>query len=52
MSHRSEGNYVIAADWATNLYFEEHEFCDQFLLLDLRSLENCLTATEVSDNGV
>jgi GDP-D-mannose 3',5'-epimerase len=42
---RSEGNWVVAADWATNLYFEEHEFCDEFVLLDLRSLENCIKAT-------
>jgi GDP-D-mannose 3',5'-epimerase len=44
---KSEGNFVVVADWATNLYFEkEEEFCDEFLLLDLRDLDNCLTATE------
>ncbi len=26
--------------------FKEHEFCDEFLLLDLRSLDNCLEATK------
>ncbi len=41
-----EGNHVVAADWVRNEYFKEEEFCSEFLLLDLRNLDNCLKATE------
>lgn len=41
----NEGNHVIVADWARNEYFKESEFCSEFLLLDLRDLNNCLKAT-------
>jgi len=40
---------VIVADWAENIYFKQEEFCHEFLLLDLRSLENCLKATHGID---
>ena len=43
---KSEGYYVVAADWKRNEFMEEAEFCDEFLLLDLRSIENCLQATK------
>jgi GDP-D-mannose 3',5'-epimerase len=33
------------ADWARNEYFTDHEFCDEFLHLDLRTLENCIKAS-------
>ncbi|CAF0802747.1 unnamed protein product [Adineta steineri] len=46
---KSEGHYVIVADWARNEYFEDYEFCDEFLHLDLRVLENCLKATDCCD---
>jgi len=42
---KEEGNYVIAADWQRNHYFQQEEFCNEFHLLDLRSLENCLKVT-------
>jgi GDP-D-mannose 3',5'-epimerase len=40
-----ENCYVVVADWAKNEYFEEREFCDEFMLLDLRNFDNCLKAT-------
>jgi len=43
---KEEGHYVVVADWNRNEYFEENEFCNEFKLLDLRSLENCLEATK------
>jgi len=43
---KNEGNYVIVADWERNEYFKQEEFCHEFLLLDLRWLDNCLTATK------
>jgi GDP-D-mannose 3',5'-epimerase len=46
---KQEGHYVVVADWERNLYFKEEEFCDEFLLLDLRSLDNCLRATQGCD---
>lgn len=42
-----EGHHVVVADWKRNDYFKESEFCSEFLLLDLRTLENCLKATQV-----
>jgi len=42
---KNEGNFVVVADWKENEYFEQKDFCDKFLVLDLRSLENCLKAT-------
>ena len=46
---KSEGHYVIVADWVRNEYFSEHEFCDQFLHIDLRTLDNCLQASSGCD---
>jgi len=40
------GKYVVAVDWKKQEFFEEHEFCDEFLLLDLRTLSACLKATK------
>ena len=39
--HRSqfdleEGEYIVIADWAKNIYFEDSEFCNEYHLLDLR----------------
>jgi len=42
---KDEGHYVIASDWQRNEYFKQEEFCDEFHLLDLRSLDNCLRVT-------
>jgi len=44
-----EGHEVVVADWARNEYFKEEEFCSQFYLLDLRTLDNCLIATKGCD---
>jgi len=41
---KKEGNHVIVADWQKNQYFKEEEFCDEFHLIDLRWLDNCLKA--------
>jgi len=43
---KKEGHHVVVADWKPNEYFEEKEFCDEFMLLDLRGLDNCLKATK------
>jgi len=40
------GKYVIAVDWKKQEFFEESEFCDEFKLLDLRTLKNCIEATK------
>merc|ERR1712072_1188152 len=48
---KEKGHYVIAVDWKRNEYFEESQFCDEFKLLDLRTLENCLKATEGCEWG-
>lgn len=42
----AEGHEVVVADWRRNEYFPEKEFCSQFMLVDLRSLKNCVAATE------
>ena len=44
-----QGHYVICADWKRNEYFEEEQFCNQFLHIDLRALDNCLTASKGCD---
>ena len=46
---REEGHYVICADWKRNEYFQENEFCDEFLHMDLRTLDNCLLASNGCD---
>ncbi|KAJ6234906.1 intein-containing gdp-mannose 3 precursor [Anaeramoeba flamelloides] len=43
---KSKGHKVRAVDWRANEYFQEEDFCDEFLLLDLRTLENCKKATK------
>jgi len=40
------GDYVVAADWQENEYFAQSEFCDEFLKVDLRDMENCLKASK------
>mmetsp|Transcript_3063 Transcript_3063/g.4906 ORF Transcript_3063/g.4906 Transcript_3063/m.4906 type:complete len:364 (+) Transcript_3063:91-1182(+) len=44
-----EGHYVILADWAPNPYFEKDDFCSEYLLVDLRSLDACVNATKDCD---
>jgi len=41
-----EGHEVVVADWKRNEYFEEKQFCTEFKLLDLRTLDTCLEATK------
>lgn len=38
------GKYVVAVDWKEQEFFENSEFCDEFLLLDLRTLANATQA--------
>jgi len=47
---KEQGDYLVVGDWQRNEYFEEKEFCDEFHLLDLRSLENCLTLTKGAED--
>ncbi|KAJ9452460.1 GDP-mannose 3 [Diplonema papillatum] len=42
---KNEGAYVVVADWKRNEFMKEDEFCNEFKLLDLRTLENCKEAT-------
>jgi len=43
------GRYVVAVDWKEQEFFEKDEFCDEFKLLDLRQLSNCVEATKGCD---
>ncbi|KAJ5068868.1 gdp-mannose 35-epimerase [Anaeramoeba ignava] len=43
---KKKGYKVRCVDWKRNEYFKEEEFCDEFVLLDLRSLDNCLKASK------
>eukprot|EP00182_Erythrolobus_australicus_P001854 CAMPEP_0185829054 /NCGR_PEP_ID=MMETSP1353-20130828/12_1 /TAXON_ID=1077150 /ORGANISM="Erythrolobus australicus, Strain CCMP3124" /LENGTH=109 /DNA_ID=CAMNT_0028526797 /DNA_START=36 /DNA_END=361 /DNA_ORIENTATION=- len=36
--------YVVGADWKENEYFKQDEFCHEFMLVDLRDMENCKKA--------
>ena len=42
---KAEGWYVICADWKDNEFMEPKEFCDEFMKLDLRRIENCIKCT-------
>ena len=44
-----QGHYVVCAGGRSNKFFELNEFCDEFLQLDLRVLENCKKATAGCD---
>ncbi|CAF1424492.1 unnamed protein product [Didymodactylos carnosus] len=44
-----EGHYIVCADWKRNDYFQENEFCNEFLKMDLRVHDNCLVATKGCD---
>jgi len=46
---KEEGHFVIAADWKHNEYFKEEEFCNEFHLVDLRTLDACLKVTKDVD---
>jgi len=45
MRLRKDGWYVVCADWKENEFMAPNEFCDEFLHIDLRKIENCITAT-------
>ncbi len=36
-------------DWASNTYFKAEEFCSEFMLADLRKLDECLRVTAACD---
>lgn len=40
-----QGCYVICSDWVENEFMKAEEFCNEFHLLDLRILDNCLKVT-------
>lgn len=39
---KEQGHFVRVADWKKLEYFNDDEVCDEFHLLDLRDLDNCL----------
>jgi len=43
---KDEGHWIRIADWKLNEFFEEKDFCDQFLKVDLRDMEACLKSCE------
>jgi len=43
------GRYVVAVDWKKQEFFKDTPFCDEFKLLDLRTLANCVEATKGCD---
>ena len=47
---KEQGCYVIAADWKLHEFWEEKEFCDEFMKVDLRAFKNCLAATKGCDH--
>lgn len=42
----AEGWHVICADWKDNEFMAPAEFCNEFMKLDLRQMENCLKCTK------
>lgn len=38
---KSEGHFVVCADWKRNDHMPEEMFCDEFHLVDLRVFDNC-----------
>jgi len=46
---KAEGHEIVCADWKKCQYFKESEFCDEFMLMDLRVLENCKKAVAGCD---
>merc|ERR1711988_52308 len=43
---KNEGHWVRGVDWKENEFMENDEFCNEFLLLDLRDIENCVKSCE------
>lgn len=46
---KSEGYYVIAADWKKNEFMKEDEFCHEFKQVDLRIFKSCIECTKGCD---
>jgi len=46
---KEEGHFVRAVDWKENEYMPESMFCNEFMNLDLRYVENCRKAVEGMD---
>eukprot|EP00124_Ichthyophonus_hoferi_P002468 Ihof_evm8s169 gene=Ihof_evmTU8s169 len=46
---KSEGQWVRVCDWKTNEYFKEEEYCNEFVLGDLRELSVCMAVTKDID---
>lgn len=42
----AEGWYVICADWKDNEFMAPSDFCNDFMKVDLRQMENCLACTK------
>eukprot|EP00929_Paragymnodinium_shiwhaense_P119242 TRINITY_DN91122_c0_g1_i1.p2 TRINITY_DN91122_c0_g1~~TRINITY_DN91122_c0_g1_i1.p2 ORF type:complete len:390 (+),score=138.31 TRINITY_DN91122_c0_g1_i1:95-1264(+) len=49
MRLRKDGWYVICADWKENEFLKPEDFCDEFMHIDLRKLDNCIQATKGCD---
>lgn len=47
---KSEGHYIIASDWKKNEHMPEEMFCNEFHLVDLRVMDNCLKVTKGVDH--
>ncbi|GBG79115.1 hypothetical protein CBR_g28830 [Chara braunii] len=47
---KCEGHYVVAADWKRNEHMTEEMFCDEFRLVDLRVMDNCMDLTRGIDH--
>jgi len=43
-------HFVIVGDWAKNEYFKQEEYCDEFHLVDLRTLDECLKLTKGAED--
>jgi GDP-D-mannose 3',5'-epimerase len=43
---KADGHYVRGVDWKQNEFMENDEFCNEFLLLDLRNIDNCVTSCQ------
>jgi GDP-D-mannose 3',5'-epimerase len=39
---KNEGCYVVVGDWQVNEYFKQEEYCDEYIKVDLRNLEQCM----------
>jgi len=46
---KAEGAYVVCADWKRNEFMKEEEFCNKFVLCDLREKKNCMEVTKDCD---